>query len=196
MKKILFISCIVFVTFCVTACGDKSVSLKECIDKMTLESELVTYDAFYHNVIEYNKSKGSGLSHIFEKDREMFVEYTGTIELGIDLSDVKIEVVDNQVNVFVPKAKVVGEPDVDKSQFNENCFIENEDGLINKNPISLDDSSKTFQEAQDNMKEYASNDKDILKQAQVRSQLILEEMIRNFVPLEDDQYTINFELEK
>lgn len=196
MKKILFISCIVLVSFCVTACGNSTESLEESINNIKLESNLVSYDALYHNVIEYEKKAGPGFTHLFEKNRKMFVEYTGTIEMGIDLSKVKMTVVDNQVNVFVPKAEVIGEPDVDYSQFNEKCFIENKDGLINKNPITLDDSSNAFQKAQNNMKQFALSDKNILNQVQVRAQLILEEMIKNIVPIDESKYSINWELEK
>ena len=194
MKKVLLIVYCIFMSFCLTGCGNKEIDLKEAIEKIKLESELVSYEALYHNVIEHEKKAGNGLTHLLEKDREMFVEYTGSIELGIDLSKVKIEVKDTEISVFVPKAIVVGEPDIVK--FDENDFIENRDGLINKNLITLDDSEKAFQKAQNNMKEFASNDKDILNQAQLRAQLILEEMIKKAVPIDESNYTINWKLEK
>ena len=190
MKKVLLIVYCIFMSFCLTGCENKEIDLKEAIEKIKLESELVSYEALYHNVIEHEKKVGNGLTHFLEKDREMFVEYTGSIELGIDLSKVKIEVKDTEISVFVPKAIVVGEPDIVK--FDENDFIENRDGLINKNPITLDDSEKAFQKAQNNMKEFASNDKDILNQAQLRAQLILEEMIKKAVPIDESNYTINW----
>lgn len=193
MKKIKIILTIFFITLCLTGCNKGKIEdLKENISKIELTGNLVTYKAYYHNVAEYDKKAGTGITHIFEKDRKMFIEYTGTIKLGIDLSQVRIDVKGNEVNVFLPKAKIIGEPNVDKDDFKAENFIESKDG-INKNEITIEDASAAFDKAQQNMKDSASQDSELLSLAQQRAKVIIEENIRQFSKLKDNQYTISWE---
>ena len=118
MKKIVII--LILTAFCLTGCSFGSVNdLKDNMKKMELTGNLVTYKAYYHTVIEYDKEKGSGLTHLFEKDRKMFIEYTATVKLGIDMTKVKIDVDNDEINVFIPKAIVIGEANVDRDNFKE-----------------------------------------------------------------------------
>ena len=193
MKKIIIVMTLIITALCLTGCGKGNIKdLSENIKKMELTGNLVTYKAYYHNVVEYEKEKGSGITHLFEKDRKMFIEYTGTIKLGINLTDVKIDVNDDEINVFVPMAKVIGEPNVDKNNFKEENFIESKEGL-NKNKITADDSAEVFNKAQKSIKENASKDKELLSLAQKRARVILEESINEFSQIDEKKYTINWE---
>lgn len=192
-NKIIFLIMIAL-TICLTGCSKGKIEdLAENVKKIQLTGNLVTYQAYYHNVIEYDKKAGSGISHLFEKDRRLFAEYTGTIKLGIDMSKVKIEVKGKEINVFIPTASVIGEPNVDKDDFKTENFIEDDDGFINKNPLTLDDSIAAFEKAQKNIKDDASNNKDLLSIAQKRAKVILEENIRQLSGLSDKEYNINWE---
>lgn len=191
MKKFLLI--IVLSILCLTGCKNGNVdNLSQNLKKINLTGNLVTHEAFYHNVIEYEKKAGTGITHLFEKNRKLFAEYTGTVKLGIDLTQVKIEVNGNQINVTLPKAAIIGEPNVDKEDFKSENFIESSEG-INKNPITIEDASLAFDEAQKNMKKAAENDNELLSIAQKRAQVILEENIRQFSGLSENEYTINWE---
>lgn len=193
MKKVIIVMTLIITALCLTGCGKGNIKdLSENIKKMELTGNLVTYKAYYHNVVEYEKEKGSGITHLFEKDRKMFIEYTGTIKLGINLTDVKIDVNDDEINVFVPMAKVIGEPNVDKNNFKEENFIESKEG-INKNKITADDSAEVFNKAQKSIKENASKDKELLSLAQKRARVILEESIKEFSQIDEKKYTINWE---
>lgn len=193
MKKVIILITIILTTLCLTGCNNGNIkNLKENIQKMELTGNLVTYKAYYHNVVEYDKKAGSGITHLFEKDRKLFIEYTGTIKLGIDLSKVKIDVKGNTINVLLPKAIIIGEPNVDKDDFKEENFIESKDG-INKNKITAEDASNAFNEAQKNMKLAASNDNELLSLAQKRAKIIIEENIRQLSNLNEKKYNINWE---
>lgn len=195
MKKRILLICLIVITLCLTGCGSSKVeNLSENIKKMELTGNLVTYEAYFHNIIEREKEAGSGLTHILEKDRKLFAEYTGTIKLGIDMSKVKIEVKGNEINVTIPKAKVIGEPNVDKDDFKAENFIESKEG-INKNPITANDSAAAFDEAQKNMKEYASSDESLLNIAQKRAKVLIEENINQFSGMSENKYTITWEYE-
>lgn len=196
MKKICVLLSIVLSTLCLTGCNNEDINnLSQNLKKIDLTGNLVTYEAYYHNVIEYTKKKGTGITHFLEKDRELFAEYTGTIKLGIDLTKVKIDVKGNQVKVTLPKATIIGEPNIDKEDFNANNFIESSEG-INKNPITIEDASNAFNEAQNNMKNDAANNNDLLSVAQKRAKAILEETIGQFSGLSEDKYVIEWEYEQ
>ena len=189
--KIVIFSILVLL---VTGCGSKDLAtLSENIKKIELTGNLITYQAYYHNVIEYDKKAEFGITHLFEKDRKLFAEYTGTIKYGINLSDVKIELKGNEINVFIPKATIIGEPNVDKDDFKSENFIESKDGILNKNPLTVDDSSLAFDKAQAEIKELALKDSETLARAQKRAKVVLEENIHQLSGISEKKYTINWE---
>lgn len=196
MKKIMILVGIILSTICLTGCDKQKITkLEDNIRKINFTGNLVTYKAYYHNVIEYEKKAGTGFIHLFEKDRKLFAEYSGTVNLGINLSQVKIEVNNNKINVKIPKATVIGEPDVDRDDFKKENFIESKDG-INSNEINGDDISQAFNLAQQSMKENAANDQELLSVAQKRAKVLIEENIRQFSGLADNKYDINWEYEQ
>lgn len=191
MKKVSKFIVILSMIIILSACDNKNETLSENIKKLELTGNLVTYEAYFHNVLETTKDSDS----IFKKDRKLFAEYTGTIKLGIDLSKVKIDVQGNTINVLIPKAKIIGEPNVDESDFKKEKFIESEDGFLIKNPITGDDISKAFDDAQSEMKKSAESDEQLLSTAQTRAKIIIEESINQFAGLSSKDYTINWEFE-
>lgn len=191
MKKVSKFIVILSMIIILSACDNKNETLSENIKKLELTGNLVTYEAYFHNVLETTKDSDS----IFKKDRKLFAEYTGTIKLGIDLSKVKIDVQGNTINVLIPKAKIIGEPNVDESDFKKEKFIESEDGFLIKNPITGDDISKAFDDAQSEMKKSAESDEQLLSTAQTRAKIIIEESINQFAGISSKDYTINWEFE-
>lgn len=191
MKKVSKYIVILSMIIMLSACDNKNETLSENIKKLELTGNLVTYEAYFHNVLETTKDSDS----IFKKDRKLFAEYTGTIKLGIDLSKVKIDVQGNTINVLIPKAKIIGEPNVDENDFKKEKFIELEDGFLIKNPITGDDISKAFDDAQSEMKKSAESDEQLLSTAQTRAKIIIEESINQFAGISSKDYTINWEFE-
>ena len=196
MKKFFVINLILVSLFSLTGCKkNEDKVLADNIKKIHLTGNLVTYQAYYHNVVEYDKKAGTGITHLFEEDRKLFAEYTGTIKLGINLSKVKIKTSGREVNVFIPKASVIGAPNVDKDDFKEENFIESREG-INKNPITADDSAAAFDKAQAEMFESASQDEELLSKARQRAKIIIEENIIQFSGLNQKDYSIDWEYEQ
>ena len=73
--------------------------------------------------------------------------------------------------------------------------MESKDTGLNKNPITADDSSKALKQAQEEMKKNAQEDQELLKLAQNRAKIVLEENIRQFSMLKENQYVINWKLD-
>ncbi len=194
MKKI-YIILILFV-LCLTGCKKDNIeNLEKNLSKIELTGNLITLETYYHNVAEVTKKAGSGITHWFEKDRKLWIEYTGVAKIGIDMSKVRIETKGNQITVFIPKAKIIGNPDVFEEKFNEKSFIDSEDGLINKNKITVEDSAKAMKVAQDTMKENVENDSQLLNTAQKRARNLIEEYINQFSGISSTLYSIKWEYE-
>lgn len=197
MKKISVYIILTISILLLSGCGKTNHELTaEKVKKLELTGNLITYQAYYHNVIEYNKSPHSGILNFLEKERRLFVEYNGTIKIGISLSKVKIKVDGNKINIFIPKAKVIGEPNIDKTDFDAKKFIESKDGLIIKNPITADDSTSAFDKAQKELKEAAMNDEELLSQAQKRAKILIEEKINQLNDSNKSDLNISWEYEQ
>ena len=194
MKKTnLFIIVLCIMVLTLTGCGtDKTKILNENMKKIDFTGDLITYQAYYHNIIEYDKQKDSFL----EKNRKLFAEYTATVDLGIDMEKVIVTQKDeNTINVFLPKAKIINGPNISKEDFDENKFIESSDNLIFKNNIDANDSTNAVMQAQKEMKEAVKKDEELLDLARRRAKIIVEENIRQVIGLSDNAYSITWEYE-
>ena len=193
MKKVKLLISVILLTICLTGCVSNNIkTVSERVEKIKLTGNLITYSAYYHNVVEYDKDKGTGIVHFLERDRKLFAEYTAIVKYGIDLSKVDIKANGNEINVSIPKATIIGEPNVDSDDFDPKNFIESKDG-INKNPITVEDSSEAFDTAQNQVKETAKANTKVLSMAQTRAKVILEENIKQVVNLPERSYKINWE---
>ena len=193
-RKIVIILAIAF--FLVTGCTKTKTEITaESLKQLELTGNLITIQAYYHNVIEYIKPKESGLLHVLDKDKKLFAEYTGTIKLGIDFTKVKFENSGSKVKITIPKGDVIGEPSIDSDDFKEENFIESEDTFLNTNTITLEDSNKAFEEAQIKMKESAQNDNELKVKAQKSAKLLIIESIKQVYNLSDKEIEDNTEWE-
>lgn len=196
MKRILYVIPIIFILF-LTGCSKNSVDdLEKNLSKIELTGDLVTLETYYHNVAEVEKEAGTGITHWFEKDRKLWIEYTGIVKIGIDMSKVKIETNGNKITVYIPKAEIISKPDVLDEEFSKESFIDSQDGLINKNKITVEDSTKAMKVAQDLMTENVKNDTQLLKIAQKRARNLIEEYINQFSGISNKLYTIKWEYEE
>lgn len=56
MKKVIIVMTLIITALCLTGCGKGNIKdLSENIKKMELTGNLVTYKAYYHNVVEYRE---------------------------------------------------------------------------------------------------------------------------------------------
>ena len=91
MKRKKIVCLLVISMLCIGGCGDKNQKKEEEADFSAISSvcELATLKCYYHNVAKSTKEKGSGLAHLGEKERKFWIEYTGVVKIGIEMSDVK-----------------------------------------------------------------------------------------------------------
>lgn len=188
MKKIiiLFMTCIL--TIMCTACSSTKdeINIEPQISQMKSICELAVMECYYHNVAKYTEEDAEGILW-WKKDKHFWIEYSGVVKLGIDVSLVSIDVEDSQITITLPEAKVQG-CKVDSSSLTEGSYI------VDKNSadIKAEDEILAFKEAQIQLEETASNDKALLAEARQRAQTLLEDYVTNIGNAVGKEYSIKW----
>lgn len=149
---------------------------------------LATLECYYHNVAKAVKPAESGITHIGEKDRTFWIEYTGIAKIGVELAEVTMQMEKEKIVITMPDAKLIS-INVDKSTFNEDSFVISEDGW-NKNKITSEDQTLALKAAQENMKNEAENDRMLLLTAQSRAMKLIEKYIEQLGILSGTDYQV------
>ncbi len=148
--------------------------------------ELATMECYYHNVAKYTEKDAQGIL-FWKKYKHFWIEYSGVVKIGIDVSLVTVEVEEDSVTISMPDAKVL-DTKVDKNSLTKASYIV--DGKSAK--ISAEDEIKAFEYAQEKMMKAASEDKALLASAQQRAQILLEEYVANIGNIVGKEYTIKW----
>ena len=133
-------------------------------------AELATIKCVYHNVAEIYNDGTNMLFGINVGYKKAWFEYDGTMQLGVDVSKVRIEGPDenNVVTIVIPQAQVLGVPDADESTFFR-C-------LQRHGPADLDHlrrSAEAYAAAQDKMRESAEGNEMLIREARDRAEMLL-----------------------
>lgn len=152
--------------------------------------ELATLKCYYHNVAKSTKTKGSGLSHLGEKERTFWIEYTGVAKIGIDMSEVKMIVEGTNVTITIPNAKLIN---YKVESISEDNYIYSADSWFNKNPISGEEQTKAVDQAQEEMKSSVESNTSLLVRAQDRAKVLIENYIIRLGEASGVSYQIDWE---
>lgn len=193
MKKIIAILLLSTLIMSFSACEIKNetqdpiaeLQIEPQLAQMTAICELAVMDCYYHNVAKYFE-EGVGLWP-FVKDKRFWVEYSGVVRVGVDVSQLSVAVDDTLVTVTIPEAKILG-VGVDENTLLADAFVIDPASA----KITVDDTQKAVAEAQINMKNAAEADSALLSSARQRVQLLLEQYITNIGNLVGEQYTIKW----
>lgn len=177
---------------CMTACGGRK-TIEEKPDITTIRSicEMATLECYYHNVATSEKARSKGFFHIGEKDRKFWIEYDGVVKLGIDMSQVKMSVENNDITITIPEAKVLSVT-VNEDSYNKDSFIAEEDA-INGNKITAEDATQAVKAANEVMKQTAQENTALLTNAQSRAKDLIENYIKQIGKATGVEYTIHWE---
>lgn len=190
MKRIIALFLTVMVLLSCSACGkkeeEKCVDMEPQVSQMKAICELAVMDCYYHNVAKFTEKDAEG-ALFWKKDKHFWVEYSGIVRLGVDVSQVVIEVTGTDIAITLPEAKVLG-CKVDSSSLNEDSFIIDKDSA----KVSAEDEIAAYEMAQSKLEETASNDKTLLANAQQRAQALLEDYITNIGNAVGKNYTIKW----
>ena len=188
MKKLVcFLACAVLAGSLI-ACGDsvQKNTMEPETSQMKAICELAVMDCYYHNVAKFKDEDAAGIL-FWQKDKHFWIEYSGVVSLGIDASQVALEVDDTLVTITIPEAKVL-RCQVDSNELSEDSYIVAKDSAR----ISAEDEVAAFAQAQADLEETAASDTALLSSAQQRAQDLLEEYVQNIGEAVGKDYTIQW----
>ena len=189
MKKIINVLLIMAMCMMCVACGKDEIQQEDIepgVPQMKTICELATMDCYYHNVAKYNEEDASGALW-WKKDRQFWIEYAGIVTVGIDATQVNIEVEENIVTIMIPEAEILG-CKVDASSLTKDSFIVAKDSAA----VEAEHETEAFQEAQAKMMQAASEDTALLAHAQQRAQELLEEYVKNVGECVGKEYQVKW----
>lgn len=188
MKKLIILISAVL-TLSLAACSDTEpapVDMEPKTSQMKAICELAVMDCYYHNVAKYELKDAEGFLW-WTKDKNFWIEYSGVVTLGVDVSRVTVEVDGTKVTISIPAAEVLS-CTVDSSSLTEDSFIVAQDSAA----IEAEDEVYAFADAQAKLEETASQDTALLASAQQQAQQLLEDYITNIGKATGKSYSIEW----
>ena len=189
MKKLTCILISAVLTLSLAACSDTEpapVDMEPKTSQMKAICELAVMDCYYHNVAKYELKDAEGFLW-WTKDKNFWIEYSGVVTLGVDVSRVTVEVDGTKVTISIPAAEVLS-CTVDSSSLTEDSFIVAKDSAA----IEAEDEVYAFADAQAKLEETASQDTALLVSAQQQAQQLLEDYITNIGKATGKSYSIEW----
>lgn len=191
MKKTLVILAIlIYVATALCGCGTKQ-SIEMAAEPETefnisenqLQSicRLATLKCYFNNVAEA-KLEGTFL----QKESKLWIEYSSTVDMGVDFSKVRLEEDGNTLIIYMPEAEVVN---VSDPQIGENSYYYSQQNLFSAK-LTAEKESEAFAEAQKNVRETASESKTLLQAAKMRAQVLVENYIHQMDELAGTSHKI------
>ena len=186
--KRLAVFCLV-VCMLFSACDKKEEAPKEDLSLTQMKSicELATLKCYYHNVAKITKEKDVLW---WDTTAELWIEYSGIVKLGVDITNLDMQVDQNQVTITMPKAKVLS-CQVDQTSLDKDSYYTNREGL-GAEKINADDQTEAIKTAQENMLENVESDDSLLQQAEQRAQELLEQYVKNVGNAMGKTYEVSF----
>ena len=148
--------------------------------------ELAVMKCYYHNVAKYYEEDAEGF-WLWKKDKHFWIEYSGSVDLGIDTSLVTLTVKDDIVTITIPEARVL-DSQVESSSLTKDSFIVAQHSAA----ITAEDEQQAFSEAQSRMVDAAANNQALLSSAQDRAKSLLESYVKSIGDEIGKQYTIQW----
>ena len=94
MKKLFTVLFAVLLAFSTAACGKsedaKTPQIEPDQARMRAISELSVMECYYHNVAKFDQ-KNAEQFLFWSKDKRFWIEYSGTVRIGVDAAEVKLE---------------------------------------------------------------------------------------------------------
>ena len=189
MKKLMCILVSAVLTLSLAACSDTEpapVDMEPQTSQMKAICELAVMDCYYHNVAKYELKDAEGFLW-WTKDKNFWIEYSGVVTLGVDVSRVTVEVDGTKVTISIPAAEVLS-CTVDSSSLTEDSYIVAKDSAA----IEAEDEIAAFSVAQADLEATASQDTALLASAQQQAQQLLEDYITNIGKATGKSYSIEW----
>ena len=188
-KTITFLLLLTSMVFLISGCQSSEAQsepepvLEFSIPESQLQSicKLATLKCYYNNV-----AKTTLEGNFLQKDSKLWIEYSGTVDMGVDFSKVKLEMDGNKLIITMPDAKVLN---VNDPEINDNSYYFSQQGILSAK-VNAEDERDAFKEAQNNMKQIAEDSTTLLQTAKARAKLLIENYVHQMDELAGTEHTI------
>ena len=123
---------------------------------------------------------------LLQKESKLWIEYSGTVNMGVDFRKVTLEVDGDKLIITMPDAEVLS---VDDPVLDKDSYYLSDQGLFSAK-ISAEDERDALTEAQKSMEQLANNSKTLLDTAKTRAQKLIENYIKQMDELAGTSHTI------
>ena len=165
---------------------EAKVDIQPSITEIRSICNLATLECHFNNVAKSTKAAGTGLSHLGEADRDFWIEYSGIVKIGVDMSKVNIKISDNVVTVYIPDAEILSYK-ADSESMSETIAKPDK---LNKNPISSEDKTSAMNTAEIQIKEGIEKNTTLLATAKEKAKTLIENYINKLGEETGVNYTI------
>ncbi|WP_275206532.1 DUF4230 domain-containing protein [Adlercreutzia equolifaciens] len=152
--------------------------------------ELATLKCYYHNVAE-SREEASGIfgGLLGTGYKKLWMEYSGIVEVGIDVAQVQISqpTEEGVVRVHIPDAQILS-ISLDKDSLSDPLV---DAGLFTE--VSMEEKTNAVASAQENMEETARQNTSMLAQAKERAKRTIEGYIVNAGRAIGETYIVEWE---
>ena len=187
MKQLLSLFLSAVLVFSLTSCGQEETpppAAEPSIEQMRNICELGVMECYYHNVAKFFEKDASG--HLFwTKDKHFWIEYDGTVSMGVDASRVTMKIQDSKIVITLPPVQVLGK-DVNPDSLN---YIVAKDSA----KITAADEVYALDEAQRHLEQTASQDTTMLGEAQTQVEQLLRNYVKTVLEPSGQAYSLSFE---
>ena len=156
------------------------------VSQMRSICELAVMDCYSHNVAKYKAEDAEGLLW-WKKDKHFWIEYSGVVTVGVDVSKLEITVDGQQVTITMPPAQVQA-CWVDSSSLTPESYIVAKDSA----PVRAADETLAFRLAQEQLEQNAAGNTALLSQAQQSAETLLTNYINSIGAVTGQTYQITF----
>lgn len=174
--------------FCVScSTGEPPPEIVPELGQLRTICELSVTEAYYNNVAKFYQEDAQRYLFFFTKDKNFWVEYNGTVRVGLDFSQVDLNVEGDLVTISLPPIKVLSSS-IDETSLTEDSFY------VTQKSASIDaaDQIQALTEAQLRMEEQAAGDTLLHANALERTKRLLSDYVENIGELTNTKYTIQW----
>lgn len=172
-KRPIVVTIILVLMISITACNKGNSEMEPKLSQVKSICELAVIDCYFHNVAKFTEKDAAGILW-WKKDKKFWIEYSGKVRIGVDLSLVQVDVKENTVTVTLPEPRVLSAT-VDPDSLTKDSYIID----IDSAKVTAEDEIKAFEVAQKQLVEHAENDVLLFANAQERVQTLIEDYIKN-----------------
>lgn len=162
------------------------------LDAVKNIGKLATLKCYYHNVAKSVKKAGTGLSHVGEKDRKFWIEYTGIVEISFNTDEIRMVQSGENMTIALPEPEI--KCSIDKDSWGEDSYIvESDHKVFQKNPITAEDQMEAIDVAQEDMRKTVKDNSSLVGTAKAQAKLLITNYINQIGEATNTKYNISWE---